>query len=238
MRPVHLLPLVLLLAACTKPPPGGDSNPLELRTYNVPKGTARGLESVVKDVFYAGDKATPLGRASITPDGRLAVVAPHTMQAGVQTLVDEISKNPPMLEPTIELHYWLVVATPASTASPPPAGTKEIEPALAEIQRVSGPQTWSGLQKVSLATLSDETGHIEAQNMKIEQQAAQTGDGVYASIRVDLVANPGRLSTKVHLKPEQVLVLAATPPAGADAGAGSTLYYLVRTAPRPDGRLP
>jgi len=237
MRALHALLIALLIPACQKAAPG-DANPLELRTYDVPKGTVRGLETVVKDVFWVADKTPPLGRATVTPDGRLAVVAPANVQAGVQTLIDNVSKNPPLLEPTIELHYWLVVAHPAAAPSPPLPGTREIEPALAEIQRSTGPQTFTGIQRVDLATLSDESGRVEGSNLKIEQHAVQTSDGVYANIHIDLVKNPGRLDTKVHLKPDQVVVLAATSPQPGDAGESETLYYLVRVAPHLDGRQP
>jgi hypothetical protein len=237
MRARYLLLFPLVLAACQKPP-SSDASTLELRTYDVPKGTVRGLETVVKDVFWVADKTPPVGRATVTPDGRLAVVAPHNVQEGVQTLIDNVAKNPPLLEPTIELHYWLLVARGAAAPSPPPPGTKEIEPALAEIQRNGGPQTFTGIQKVELATLSDEWGSVEGQNLKIRQHAVQTSDGVFATINVDLVKNPGRLETKVHLKPDQVVVLAATSPQAADAGDSETLYYLVRVAPRSDGRQP
>jgi hypothetical protein len=242
MRPSYapmfaLLSLSLFsLAACQKG--SGDANPLELHTYAVPKGAARSLETVVKDVFYTGSGSPPLGRASITPDGRLAVVAPHAVQAGVQTLVDEVSKNPPAAEPTIDLHYWLVVGRPAPTPSAVPPDAKEIEGALAEIQRTNGPQSFTGFQHVDLATLNTMSGNIEDLNLKISQHAVQTEDGVVASVKIDLVKNPGRLDTMVHLVPDQVVVLASTRPQAADAGDGATLYYLLRVAPRADGRHP
>jgi len=66
----------------------------------------------------------------------------------------------------------------------------------------------------------------------------QTEDGVLAAIKIDLVRNPGRLDTMVHLAPDQVVVLASTRPQAGDAGDGATLYYLVRVAPRADGRHP
>jgi hypothetical protein len=237
MRAYYLMLSTLLLSACEKPPPG-DASALELRTYEVPKGTVRGLQTVVKDVFWMPDKTPPVGRATITPDGRLAVVAPRNVQAGVERLVEQVSKSPPAPEQTIELHYWLLVARPATSVSPAPPGTMEIEPALAEIQRSVGPQTFSGIQRVALSTLSDEPGRVEAANLKIQQHAVQTSDGVFANITIDLVNNPGRLDTKVHLVPGQVVVLAATRPQGGDAGENETLYYLVRVAPHPDGRQP
>jgi hypothetical protein len=232
-----LMPLTLALPACQKLS-GPDANPLELRTYSVPKGAARSLETVVKDVFDTGANTPPVGRASITPDGRLAVVAPRNVQAGVQSLVDDVSKNPPAAEPTIDLHYWLLVGRPASTPSAAPPDAKEIEGALAEIQRTSGPQTFTGFQRMDLATLNTMTGTIEAENLKIRQHAVQTEDGVLAAIKIDLVRNPGRLDTMVHLAPDQVVVLASTRPQAGDAGDGATLYYLVRVAPRADGRHP
>jgi len=152
--------------------------------------------------------------------------------------VDDVSKSPPAVEPTIDLHYWLLVGRPAPTPSVAPPDAKEIEGALAEIQRTSGPQTFTGFQRVDLATLNTMSGRIEAENLKINQHAVQTEDGVVASIKIDLVKNPGRLDTMVHLVPDQVVVLASTRPQAGDAGDGATLYYLVRVAPRADGRHP
>ena len=50
----------------------------------------------------------------------------------------------------------------------------------------------------------------------------ETGDGVVASIRIEMVKNPGRLDTLVHLVPDQVVVLASTRPPGLSLTPSST----------------
>jgi hypothetical protein len=69
-----------------------------------------------------------IGRAVVTPDGRLAVLATPTVQTGVQALVDEIAKHPPTFEQTVELHYFLVLGKPAASVQPLPPGVSEIAP--------------------------------------------------------------------------------------------------------------
>jgi hypothetical protein len=153
--------LILILSACQKVPPE-DMSALELRTYDVPKGTVRPLRSAIKDALWLNENQKNVGRAVVTPDGRLAVLATRNVQAGVKALVDEVAKNPPTLEQTIELRYWLLVGHPAPAAQPPPAELAEIQPALTEISRSQGPQTFSVVQRVRLSSLNDERARVAA----------------------------------------------------------------------------
>ncbi len=87
--------LAVLANGCRSGPPE-DTNALVLRTYDVPKGSARAFLATFKDTFWMGGKADGsdqklVGRAAITPDGRLAVLATPNVQPGVQTLVDEVA---------------------------------------------------------------------------------------------------------------------------------------------------
>jgi hypothetical protein len=128
-----------IASGCQKASPE-DPNPVELRTYEVPTGSVGPLMNTIKDAFWVGENQKPLGRPAMTPGGRLAVVAPRNVQDGVQRLVDEVTKHPPSFEPTIELRYWLILGKPAASPQPPPQGVSEIEPALDEIARATGPQ--------------------------------------------------------------------------------------------------
>jgi hypothetical protein len=228
-----LLPLAL--AACRSSP---HEDAIELRTYDVPKGTASSLVTTFKDVMWMGDKNQSVGRAVVTPDGRIAVLATPAVQAGVQTLIDEVAKHPPASGQTVEIHYFLVFGKPAATPQPAPAGVGEIQPALDEIVRSQGPQTFTLAQRVALSSLHDEEGRLDNMEAKLEirQQAVQTSEGVYAKLGIRWKED--KVETRVQLARDQIVVLGATGQHTGDPSEGTTLYYVVRVAPHPDGKSP
>lgn len=233
--PAALAALVAVLTGCHSAPTE-DTNALVLRTYDVPKGSARSVVSTLDNTFWVGTDQKRIGRAAITPDGRLAVLASQNVQTGVQTLVDEITKHPPTYEQSIELHYFVLLGKPAASPQPPPAGVSEIQPALDEIARSQGPQTFTLAQRVRLSSLNGDDGKVETEQVKISQKAAQTNDGVDAIIGIQFAKND-KLETRIHLDADRIAVLGATSQ-HSDAPDGSTLYYVVRVAPRADGKHP
>ncbi|MEO7109954.1 MAG: hypothetical protein ABI183_05925 [Polyangiaceae bacterium] len=248
MRSLFVVLAALLLCACQKTPPA-ESNPVELQTYDVPKGTVRPLITTFKDAFWVDDKTAPIGRATIAPDGRLMVVAPHNVQGSVQTLIDEIAKHPPTSDPTIEMHYWMVMGRPTQTAAPASPALKEVQTTLDEIVRTQGQQTFTLVQHVRLSALQDEWGKTEAgpgdsptSKLTISQNAVQANDVVFARLEIHYGKNDS-IETRVNLAPGQTVVLGATgqrvnDAADAGDGDGATLYYLVRVAPHADGQHP
>jgi hypothetical protein len=231
-----LLFLILALWACQKAPQD-DPGALTLRTYDVPRGTARQVVASLKDVLWMGDQKI-VGRAVVTPDGRLAVLAPPNIQSGIQPLIDEVRKRPAKYEQGIELHYFVVVGKPATSPQPPPPGAGEIQNALDEIVRSQGPQSFTLAQSARLSTLSGDQGDLTADKLKVWQQGAETEDGVDAKVGFEFADNEkkNRIETRVTLVPDRVVVLGATGERVApDAGA---LYYVVRLAPRAGGSKP
>jgi hypothetical protein len=213
-----------------------DESALVLRTYDVPKGSARAVVTTLDNTFWIGEQKTRVGRAAITPDGRLAVLATQNVQVGVQTLIEEVAKHPPTYEQSVELHYFVLLGKPAASPQPPPAGVSEIQPALDEIVRSQGPQTFTLAQRVRLTSQNGNDGEVEAEQLKVHQKVAQTNDGVDAIISMAF-AKHDKVDTHVHLAADRVVVLGATNP-HADAPDASTLYYVVRVAPRADGKRP
>jgi hypothetical protein len=238
MRPFQAFAAValpLVLAACHSAPPREDV--IELRTYDVPKGTASSIVTTLKVVMWMNENKN-IGRAVVTPDGRVAVLATPAVQSGVRALVDEVAKHPPASSQTVELHYFLVIGKPAASPQPAPAGVSEIQPALDEIVRSQGPQTFTLAQRVALSSLHDEEGRLDNMEAKLEirQQAAQTSEGVFAKLGIRW--KDDKVETRVHLAPERIVVLGATGQRAGDAAEGATLYYVVRVAPRADGKHP
>jgi hypothetical protein len=238
MRLLHAPALAALVTVVTNchSPPTEDNGVLVLRTYDVPKGSARSVVATLDSTFWVGSDQKRIGRAAITPDGRLAVLATQSVQTGVQTLVEEIAKHPPTFEQSIELHYFVLLGKPAASPQPPPAGVSEIQPALDEIARSQGAQAFTLAQRVRLSSLNGDDGKVETEQLKISQKAAQTNDGVDAIIGMQFAKND-KLETRIHLDADRVVVLGATSQ-HTDAPDGSTLYYVVRVAPRADGKHP
>ncbi len=202
---------------------------LELRTYDVPKGSASSLMTTFKDLMWMGDNKLT-GRAVVTPDGRLAVLATPSVQTGVQALVDEVTKHPPTSDQTVELHYFLVLAKPGA-ATPYPVGSTEIKAALDEIAHSQGPQSFSIVSRAALSSLHDEEARLDnfGEKLEIRQFAVQTGDGVYA--KVSIRSNEDKVETRVHLAADKLVVL-GTAGRAIEGAEGATLYYVVRVAPR------
>jgi hypothetical protein len=118
----------------------------------------------------------------------------------------------------------------------------EIQPALDEIVRSQGPQTFTLAERVRLSSLNGEDGKVDTEQVKIWQKAAQTNDGVDALVGIQFAKNDksvfeNRLETRIHLGADRIVVLGATSQ-HSDAPDGSTLYYVVRVAPRADGKRP
>lgn len=247
MRSLLLILLALTAVCGCQKAPIAESNAIELHTYDVPKGSIRPLLTTFKDGFWVDDKTPPTGRATMTPDGRLMVVAPHNLQVGVQALVDEVAKHPPTVDSTIELHYWMVMGHPSAAPGPLTPGLKEVQPALDEIVKTQGPQTFTLIQHVQLSSLQDEWGKAEASpgdspgtKLVISQHALQSSDAVFAQVEIHYGKNDA-IETRVNLVTGQTVVLGTTGQRlsdAADAGDGATLYYLLRVAPRADGPHP
>jgi hypothetical protein len=166
------------LGGCRTPP---HEENIELRTYDVPKGTASTLVTTIKDVMWMGDNKL-IGRAVVTPDGRLAVLATPSVQDGIEKLVDRVAKSPVFPEQTTELHYALVLGKPASSAQAYPPGVEEMKAGLDEIAHSQGPQAFTLMQRAALKSLNDEEGRLDNFEGKLEirQKPVQTADGVYA----------------------------------------------------------
>jgi hypothetical protein len=234
-----LVVVVWSLAACdlgrSKPDDG-----LVLRTYEVPSGSVQRLRAALMEVFKLGaDKDAPkyAGRADVTPDGRLIVLAPEQVQDGVKGFVDSVMKNPPKGPEAVTLTYW--VLTGVAGAEQKEALPTELDAALAEVRKADGPQAFSLVEKLSLSSTSGEFARIMGRDTSVDQTATATATDVTADVRLE---RPGqRLSTRVRLAPGKLVVLAASGAPLKDAKdpneTPKTVLFIVKATPSGgDGR--
>src|SRR5690349_15634273 len=121
--------LFFCLVGCRSSPP---TETMELRMYEVPKGSAGSILNTFNSIMWVGENTPRVARAAVTPDGKLAVLATPSVHTGIAQLVEEVTKHPPPSDQAVELHYFLVVAKPASSPQPYPPNTAEIKSALDE----------------------------------------------------------------------------------------------------------
>lgn len=233
--------LVLSFTACelrrADPTPG---NGMVLRTYDVPAGSAQRLRGALMEVFKVGfsDKDTPTfaGRADVTPDGRLLVLAPEAVQEGVKGFVASIAKAGSKGPEAVTLTYWVVTGVAgAEQKEPMPA---ELEGALAEVRKADGPQAFTLVERLSLSSGSGEWAKLMGRDTSVDQWVTATEHDVTADLRLE---RPGqRVSTRVRLAPGKLVVLAASgaPKDSKDQNEPpKTVLFIVKATPSGgDGR--
>ncbi len=178
-----VLAALLLAAGCRPSPPADDA--LILRIYEVPKGTARPVLQTMKEAFYFDDTKKNVGRASLTPDGRIAVLAPANMQVGVRDLVEGVEKSPPKAEQTIELHYFVVDRHPERVGSAA-ARRRHRDPARARRDRPlpGAAEVHAGAAHRARRAAATRRAASNGEELEIRQRCSQTSDGVYAMLTV------------------------------------------------------
>jgi hypothetical protein len=187
-------------------PPG--ARDVQLRSYRVPDGMGQQLRSLLGNVLSGVEKDNLLGRASLAPNGELVVVAPATVQRGVEDLLKEIASVPRKGLTTVEIGYWLVGTRPG-------AAPKDQSGELSEVARALGSQLPANvhlelIEKLRLQSMTDESAEMWGRNLQVHQMAAASEGRIVADLRLSRSheSSANRVETRVQLTPGQLLVLA------------------------------
>lgn len=246
--------LCAALGACHLPS-GSDNSNWVMRSYDVPPDDAVGLLVHLKDLLLVtkGDRSnggassgwTQIGRASIAPNGRLAVVAPPEIQAGVEDLIRTMSSHPALKQRMVDSRYWLVTGKPAKGESVIPPGLAPVAATLTELARQTGPQEFALWEELHLLSGPGLQGEVSGRHANITATALPAVASGEVALNVSVVANrlndhasgANEIKTQVRIAPDQTVVLAQTgfnpvEPTGAASGndAPVALYYLVRAS--------
>ncbi len=237
--------LLSLLLACftacafdARSSPTAPGEGMVLRTFEVPAGQAQRIRGVLMQVLWIGsegkDAQKYVGRADVTPDGRLLVLATPELQEGVKALVDSLAKNPPKEPESVTLTYWVVTGVPGSEQTKPLP--EEVQPALAEVRKADGAQDFSLVERLSVSSLAAERGTLNGRDTSVEQWVTSSGNELTADVRLERFGQ--KLNTRVRLAAGKVLVLASSgSPARDPKDPPSTVYFIVKATPSSgDGR--
>jgi hypothetical protein len=222
-----------------------------IRSYPVPPEIAGEMRSALADALTTSSKdGAPLGRVSLTADGHLLVVAPGSVQRGVQRLLAEVAATKPSPTPSIHFEIWMVSAAPgAPTTSDNGPGLVEVGPALADIQKTRGPLHFELIEKLALETRAGtEDSEIQGAHfgMRVTPTVRHDSNGdpvIAANINVQtlnaqmvprfstIFSFPGSLKALAELRPGQFVVIGQSSLPGKSGGSTTpdTLeYYIVR----------
>ena len=206
---------------------------LEMVVYDTPPGAGQQLRGVLQQAFYRNEATPPVARATVSPDGRLLVIGPRSVQAGVATLMNSLGKMPATTLPTVEFKYWLVLGQPGTGEVPPDLA--EISSALNAVSKAQGGLVFEALESLTLRSVGEEDGEANGRSVNVHQVASVAGGALVARIEIDPIG-PTKLKTRVQLEPGQTMVLGES---GFDLKAGHfpglkpgpdtrKLFYVVR----------
>jgi len=228
--------LVLMLAGCNAPS-GIESADLELRSYTVPQGLEERMVQVLSALMVRGEER--VGRAMTGPNGLVLVLAPGSVHAGIDRVLQQLdSTNVDLGAPqTIEITYWLVLGRPAErgdAAAGQDRRLQEIQPALDTIAGEQGATRFEVVERLKVSSVPGEQGAIGGRTVRITQRVSRTGGGLLGDVELEMYQGAGGLRARVALSPDRFVVL-------GESGIGSrdykfmndetvaeTLYYVIR----------
>lgn len=208
-----------------------EASEVVLRGYDVPAGRAEELARVLSGAMPRDASNNQIARVTSSPDGRVLVVGTLGIQKGVEGVLAEAMKHPASPPPTVDMSYWLVTGRSAAKSGETSADLKEVGTALDAITKVDGPMEFTLLEKVRLASMSDERAEGRSGRVdRFEQVASVSAGKVIADVTIDVVGVP-MIRTRVQLTPDQFLVLGESS-LDDPKNPGARLYYIVRPAVR------
>lgn len=226
----------LLLTACWGPPPDRTAAPsaapeLELVTYSVAPAASPKVQGILRRLLRPSDDDA-VGTYAEAPGGRIAVLAPATVQSGVAAMLAEVgtAESADPAPANLRFTYWMVSGTPAD-AQPGPvsAELRPLADTLAAIAGWDGPQFFRLVGHTTLTSIDGDRAEAASRRLQVAQIASidpATGHilaDIDLELRLDSPGSSPEMETRVQLQPGQTLILSTLD--GGDAGSGH--FYLV-----------
>jgi hypothetical protein len=246
--------LALALTGCqrqTQPPETSIPKDMQLHVYDIPKDYGdlqHELNIVLSPPAKSGEAQIVRGRASMTPEGRLLLLAPADIQKAVAAFLKDLppQKGASSGSAPITVTYWFVAGRPGGRTpdlSGPP--WKEIALPLQEIINSQGPMEFDIMERLEVVDPQSRMGaDLTGENAEVNE-VIRTEDGkIKGLIAMTAGRTSGtyahRVKSEISVDPGQFLILGQTgfthfdnysPFKGASGGAeahGNTMFYIVR----------
>jgi hypothetical protein len=231
LRPVLATAVALFHLGCFNAPmtpPPAEVEPRVVRTYDVPAGAGRDLRNAINGLSGASREKEPeagvTARAQLLPDGRVAVYAPESFQAGVKQLVDGLASKPP--PPLLSFRVWQVRGVPGKGSVAP--GLEVLRPTLDELTKVVGPMDFTLVEPTLINVASGEHAESIGEWGRVEIEGSVLGETVFARLKVE--ARNRRLETSLQLPKGKTVVIGQSSVRDEKDGSSSTLFSVVQAS--------
>jgi hypothetical protein len=207
-----------------------------LRSYDVRPEIANELDSALRAAL-SPNIGFQYGRVTLSPSGQLLVIAPPSIQKGVEQILKEVAAREPPRTPSIHFEAWLVTASPGTPADSP--NLKEIEPALHALEQSKGPARFELLEKLSTQTRSGQESSVQGDHALVSVTGSLLRGNkdqpiIAALLSLNMHSSshaphgpPPFIKAQTELRPGELLVLGQSNWSdGPDADRA--LYYIVR----------
>lgn len=201
----------IALFSCSRPnltipaPLEREKEPLVLKSYEVPEGYGDEVKRIINDLLIDRVAEKRYGQVTMAPDGQLLVNAPKSFHPGVENFLDTLKKKGPLPpEPSIRMHYWIVLGMQTSGMSN--AGQfKEIAPALESINESQGTHEFVLLEHLSTLSKSNHQAQVTGATAEISCLSSIRNDQVLMDMWIR--SESSRLDTEVQIPAGKLLVL-------------------------------
>jgi hypothetical protein len=231
-----LAPLLMAATACRKseaPAPHAD---WELRSYEVPAADRQAVVGVLRGLLNEG-------KIELSPDGRIAMLAPPRIHQQVQREILQplAARARPGAAPAkpsnFSITYWMVRARPgpggpAASATPP--GLEEVAAVLPEIRKTGNASELELLERLLVRSMEG-SATTAGRAFIVRQKASLFGGNVISDLVIQALVHPVDdggilmpksmtheeiLTSRVSLKPGQTTVVGQLGLRGVPAGQG------------------
>jgi hypothetical protein len=205
-----------------------------MRSYEVRPEIANEVASALRSAL-SPSSGPYYGRVSLSPSGQLLVVAPPSIQQGVEQVLKEVAAREPATTPSIHFEAWLVTASTGAPADSP--NLKEIAPALHALEQSKGPAHFELLEKLTTQTRSGQESSVQGDYALLSVTGSVLRGNKDQAIIAALLevtmhphgphGPPPFIRAQTELRPGELLVLGQSNyPNGPDAERA--IYYIVR----------
>jgi hypothetical protein len=204
---------------------------LELRAYDVPKGSAERYRTLLQQLLSGGKRHDAVARVAVGPDGQLVVAGPKAVQQGVSKILESAHTIPGAA--SVELTYWIVAARPAPTLTFDDS-LKDIGVPLAALSKSHGGLAFRSIDRISMRSSPSTSASHSGRRTEVRQTVRQVEDKLEAELRIrSNTAHAGWVDTLIPLAPSQPVIvgdMGVDPDVwpGSEGEGDTQLFYLVR----------
>ncbi|HEY5808927.1 MAG TPA: hypothetical protein VIT67_13210 [Povalibacter sp.] len=213
--------------------PAEANQPMLVRSYDVKSEIASEMRDALNAAINFGNDKDPVGRATLSPNGRLLITAPESVQQDVASIIADVEGHELAPTPLINCEVWLVSSHPGTIATSEGAPA-EIGPALEEIAKSQGSARFELLEKLSTRVRSGQGSKLRGSRSSLQvTPSVRRGHDSEPVIALDMTieTRSGALQTEAELHPGQIFVLGQSGfPDASPGGEKSQLYYIVRAS--------